>query len=510
MALPKEPRQKMINLMYLVLTALLALNVSAEILNAFKTVDNSLTSTNKTINASTGAIMKSLLAKTSEAETAEKAKIWYSKADQAQKLTTQMFSDIQVLKDRILKEADFDPARKGDSTFKQDNLDIATRIMVEQGEGKKLYQKLAEYRKNLLAIDPLIGKQLANDLQINLGMPAVQDKSNRTWEGAYFRMVPTVAAITILSKFQNDVKTSENKVVAFCHQQVGQVEVRFDQFAPIVGQSSNYLMPGQEIEITAGVGAFNSQAQPAISIGGSAAQVQGGVAKMKLAAGGIGNHSIPVRISYIDQDGQRKTIEESVEYTVGQANASIALDKMNVLYINVDNPLTIAASGGGDDKVQVSISGGGGSITKIGPGKYNARVTSVSDDCRITVSVDGKVAGASQFRVRTIPDPVATVGGLPSGDNVSAGAFKAQSGVAAWIKDFPFDLKYTVTSFTLTADTDDGDIVEAPCTGNTWSPSAQNVIKGLKAGRLVTIDNIRAVGQDGRSRKLPSLVYYIK
>src|SRR4030095_1491364 len=98
MALPKEPRQKMINLMYLVLTALLALNVSAEILNAFKTVDNSLTSTNKTMNASAGAIMKSVLAKTSEAETAEKAKIWYSKADQAQKLTTQMYNDIQVLK----------------------------------------------------------------------------------------------------------------------------------------------------------------------------------------------------------------------------------------------------------------------------------------------------------------------------------------------------------------------------------------------------------------------------
>jgi hypothetical protein len=124
--------------------------------------------------------------------------------------------------------------------------------------------------------------------------------------------------------------------------------------------------------------------------------------------------------------------------------------------------------------------------------------------------VDGKVAGVSQFRVRTIPDPVATVGGYASGDNVPAGAFKAQGGVGAYIKDFPFELKYSVTQFTLTADTDDGDIEEAACTGNTWSPKALSLIKGLKAGKLVTIDNIRAMGPDQRSRKLPSLVYYIK
>ena len=124
--------------------------------------------------------------------------------------------------------------------------------------------------------------------------------------------------------------------------------------------------------------------------------------------------------------------------------------------------------------------------------------------------VDGKVAGVSQFRVRTIPRPIAVVGGFESGANVPAGAFKAQGGVGAYIKDFPFELQYRVTSFTLTSDTDDGDIVEANCTGNTWSAQAQGILKGLKAGKLVTIDNIRAQGPDGRNRKLPSLVYYIK
>ena len=92
---------------------------------------------------------------------------------------------------------------------------------------------------------------------------------------------------------------------------------------------------------------------------------------------------------------------------------------------------------------------------------------------------------------------------------MTGGQFRAQSGVGAYIKDFPFELKYTVTSFTLTADDDDGDIVEAPCQGNLWSPAATG-FENLKAGRTVTIDNIRAVGPDGRNQKLPSLVYYIK
>jgi hypothetical protein len=114
------------------------------------------------------------------------------------------------------------------------------------------------------------------------------------------------------------------------------------------------------------------------------------------------------------------------------------------------------------------------------------------------------------FRVRTIPDPVATIGGYASGENVPAGAFKAQGGVGAYIKDFPFDLKYSVTGFSVAADTDDGDIAEATSSGNTWSSQARSIINRVHAGQTVTIDNIRAVGPDGRSRKLPSLVYYIK
>ncbi|RYZ24358.1 MAG: gliding motility protein GldM [Chitinophagaceae bacterium] len=513
MALPKEPRQKMINLMYLVLTALLALNVSAEILNAFKTVERSLSQTNRTLNESTNTIMGSFEDKLKESETAQKAAIWYPKAQQAVALSKGLFDYIDQAKAQILKNADFDPVRKkGDSTYKEDNQDVATHYMIEERKGQELYNKLQEYKRQMVALGagaPEIQAQIDGFLkQVNLEVPKTKAGA-KDWQTAYFHMVPTVAAITILSKFQNDIRTTENRTVALFHEQVGKVAVRYDKFAAIVGQNTNYVMPGQEVEISAGVGAFSSAAKPTITIAGQNAPLGAeGQAMLKVPGGGLGKHSVPVVISFMDQDGKMQTVNKTVEYTVGQANASIALDKMNVLYIGVDNPVTIAASGGGDDRIAASISNG--TITKTAAGKYTVRVNTQSDDTKITVSVDGKVAGVSSFRVRNIPDPIAQVGSYPSGENVNAGAFKAQAGVAAYIKDFPFDIKYQVTSFTLTADNAEGDIEEAPCTGNTWSPKAQSIIRGLSSGRTVTIDGIRAIGPDGRTRKLPSLVYYIK
>src|SRR5689334_9450585 len=155
MSLPREPRQKMINMMYLVLTALLALNVSAEILNAFKTVNNSLETTNTTVNASTTAVMKSLEDKMSDPTSADKARIWHPKAQQVIAYSKAVYDHIQSLKDEILRKAGGDPSNK-EKSFKEDNLDIATRMMVEKGEGKKLLDILTKYKADVLSVDTLI------------------------------------------------------------------------------------------------------------------------------------------------------------------------------------------------------------------------------------------------------------------------------------------------------------------------------------------------------------------
>ena len=316
MALPKEPRQKMINLMYLVLTALLALNVSSEILNAFKVVDKSLQNSSSNLSAANATIYQSLTDKLNDPKTAEKAKIWEPKAAQAKTLSDNLNAYIDGLKTELKKASDLTMV-DGKESFKEDNLDAATRLFDTQGKGKELEAKLAAYRKAMLDIDPEINTKFAKTLPIDVDPPVGQDGSKKDFTNAYFHMTPTVAGLTLLSKFQNNVKNAENQVVTFCHEQIGAVKVKFDKTGVLVGQNSNYLMPGQELEVTAGIGAYSSAAQPKISIGGAGAAVIDGKATYKITAGGAGKKSIPVTVTYLDQDGISQTKTENVEYTVG-------------------------------------------------------------------------------------------------------------------------------------------------------------------------------------------------
>jgi len=512
MSLPREPRQKMINMMYLVLTALLALNVSSEILNAFKTVNNSLEATNNVVNASTQEIMISLKAKMNEDGTRERAQIWYPHAEKAQQMSTDLYNYIQKFKDQILKEAGADYA-KGDSSYKDDNLDIATRIMVEHGGGKELYNRLDQYKREILAIDAKEGGQIAakfgNSLPISLAKPKTQNKGNKSWEDAYFRMVPTVAALTILSKFQNDVKTTENKVISFCHEKVGAVEVIQDAFAALALANTTNALPGQEIEITAGVGGFSKKISPKITIAGQTQTVgDDGAVHYKFKASNLGSNSIPVVIEYTDQNNKVQKITKTVEYVVGQSNAAVQLDKMNVLFIGVDNPITISGSGSAE-RLEVKINGGGGQLIGTGP-KRVARVTQETDDCIITVTTpDGKPTPV-RFRVRSIPDPTPMVGNSESGD-VQFNAFRVQPGVRAFVKNFFYETQFNVTSFRITGDGagfDEG-IDEANNTGAVWN-EAKRIINKCKPGSFIYIDNIYAMGPDGRRRKLTPLIYNLK
>jgi gliding motility-associated protein GldM len=319
-------------------------------------------------------------------------------------------------------------------------------------------------------------------------------------------MVPTVAALTILSKFQNDVKTSENKVVTFCHEQVGKVIVRFNTYEPIVGQNSKVLLAGQELEIKAGLAAFNSDQKPIITIGGAVVPLDDkGLAVWKQKVNTSGK--IQVNVKFRNQDGTEDTRPYEVEYTVGQSSAAVQLDNMNVLFIGVDNPVTISGSGSVDD-VKASISGGGGVLTGNGA-KRTVRVTQETDDCVIAVTTpDGKTTRVP-FRVRSIPDPSPMVGTYKSGD-IPASYFKSQAGVRALVENFYYKTQFNVTSFRITFDgAGFDDFVEKNNTGATWNECAQFVNR-CRAGSYVSIEDIRAVGPDGRTRKLSPLIFSLR
>jgi gliding motility-associated protein GldM len=500
MALPKEPRQKMINLMYLVLTALLALNVSSEILNAFKVVDKSLMTSNSNLTVASSNVYRSLEDMVADPKTKTKAEIWKPKADQVKELSAKLNDYIESLKTDLKKEAGLKLDKNGNESFKEDDLEAATRLFSSEGSGKKkgaeMLAKLKEYRTAMLAIDPSIAKKFESTFPVTIEETVKgQDGKMKKFEDAYFHMTPTVAALTLLSKFQNNVKNAENQVATYCAEQVGAVKVHFDQFQPIIGQSSTYVMPGQEVTITAGLGAYSKDVLPSISIGGSPAPLgPNGSAERKFSASGAGEQTVSVVVNYVDQDGNPKSDTRQIKYTVGQpSGAAVFLDKMNVFYIGVDNPITIGSSAGWD---KTSVSMTGGSIS--GSGDHRMVRVNTPGAASITVTADGK-SSTFNFRVLRIPDPVFKVGSLDGlKPNPSTVAFKNASLCFAALKDFLFDTRFSVVSADVMfyGGANFQNPVRAKMTGPSFS-SISNYISKCSPGSSVSFTNIVVSGPDG-------------
>jgi len=499
MALPAEPRQKMINLMYLVLTALLALNVSSEILNAFKVVDKSLMTSNDNLKTANKTLYESLEAKLKDPMTSEKAKPWNDNALKAQKYAKELNDFIEQLKVDLKKEAgehEVEIDGKKVMEFKEDDLEAATRLFGNEEGGKnkgpELEKKLKDFRKNMLAIDTGIAKEFAKTFPVDAEYKTIgQDGKEKEFTLAYFHMTPTVAALTLLSKFQNNIKNAENQVVTYCHNQVGAVKVVYDQFAALVGQSSNYLMPGEEMEINAGVGAYSKAAQPKISIGGASMPLaEDGRATSKFKVNGSGSKSVPVVVTYTKPDGTAETKTFDVKYTVGTpGGAAVQPDKMNVFYIGVDNPVTIGSPTGWD-KTTVSMTNG--TITGNGSAR-TVRVTTVGK-ATITVNADKKPT-SFEFRVKRIPDPIFKVGTgkvrMPSVE------FKSQSFCRAELENFDFDLRYNVVSATVYfSGAGFQNVATATLQGNNLAPLSSYMTRCIP-GSVITFDNVKVQGPDG-------------
>jgi gliding motility-associated protein GldM len=303
-------------------------------------------------------------------------------------------------------------------------------------------------------------------------------------------MTPTVAALTMLSKFQNNVKNAENQVVTFCHNKIGEVVVHMDQVGVLVGQNSNYLMPGQELIITAGVGAYSSAVKSNISINGSGINLVNGQGEYKTTVSGSGSHTVQISGSFTGEDGKAVPISKTIEYVVGvPGGAAVMLDKMNVFYIGVDNPVTIS-SGSGWDKTTVTPTG----CTITGSGSNRIVRVSAPGAASLSVSADGK-SSKFDFRIKRIPDPVFKVG--DGKIRMASIAFKGQDFCRAELEAFDFDTKYSVVSATVYfSGANFANLQTSAINSNSLAP-----IKALMArcgpGSVISFDNVKVTGPDG-------------
>jgi len=509
MALPKEPRQKMINLMYLVLTALLALNVSSEILNAFKTVNNSLNNANNIIENKNQGIFNTFQKMLEDPKTKDKAAIYKPEADKAKAISDEVYNYIDALKTELKQEAGLHKDENGEEKFAEENLEAATRLFDTKGKGPELLQKLTDFKAQILDVDTAAKAHFANSLPLDLSVPKSKSgNSDISWTTAYFHMTPTIAALTILSKFQNDVKNSEAQIVEYLFSKVGEVKVQYDQFAAIAETDKSYAMEGDEIHITAGVGAFSAAAKPNISINGSYQNLSSdGTVTYTTKASGVGDHNVPVNIEYTKPDGTKTTVQKVVKYTVGlPSGASIFLEKMNVAYIGVENPITVSGGSVGSEKVSVSFSAG--EVKNLGGGKYMILPTTTGINS-LVVDAGGKKF-SFPIRCKYLPNPVAVVN-EKQGGAISAAEFKSQGGLIAKLLESEFDARFQVIGYRLGAY---GGSISTPLdfqnSGPRWNGGAANLVERSSPGTKIYFDDIRVKGPDGRERQLPSIFFTLR
>jgi len=503
----------MINLMYLVLTALLALNVSSEILNAFKTVDRSLQTANGIIDSKDKDIMSSFKALSQKPETQEKALFWMAKAEAVLKESDALISEIELMKTELKKEAGLGKMGKSEAgvdLFKEDDLEAATRLFGKasdhgtgKGQGEVLKNKLQAFKDKLLS-DTTLGRELGNSLPIDLSLPKGSEKSE--WSDVYFHMTPTIAALTILSKFENDVKNSSAQAVEIFHKKVSQVELIYDKFQAIASQSSQYLMPGQELVITGGVGAFNSKSQPSVSVDGSNVPINAdGVGEYKTVVQSSGTFSKKVVISFKKPDGTMDKVEKEIKYTVGSpTGVTASAEKVSVLYLGLDNPVRLSGGTKGAEAISSYRSDNGEVVKADNSGLFTVK-PSTAGKATLSFVVDNKPATFT-FPVKRIPNPTPMVG-QSGGGSYGVNQFKANVGIRADMGDFVFEgVKFTVSSYTIVC-TGKGFESTGPkfavVNGAYFTPEVKSYIEMCRAGSSVLITDITVEGPDGR-RKLPA------
>lgn len=503
MALGREtPRQRIIGILYLVLLALLALNVPDSILDAFKNINNSLETSKSNVNTAVQQLFTAF-ENTKLKEEPARAKPIYDKAKKAQAIIGELDKYILSLKEELAKQGGGYDEEKGD-LVKRENEDISPNLMINEKKGTLLKDKINDTRAKLLALlTPQEQKMVSFSLEAKNPEKSVNGK--KSWEEINFGSgTPLTAAMTILTKIQTDAKNAESDVVKIILGKMDQAVVNLDKFAAVAVAPTSYLVQGQPYKAEVFLTASDSKSEPAITVNGSALQIVDGKGVYSVPTNREGIFSWTGVIKVKQTDGSYKEYRTPQQtYQVARPSAVVSPDKMNVLYIGVNNPISVSAPGTPTDKVRVSMSGG--SISSAGGGKYNVRVSSPGT-ARIAVSAEvapGKTQtlSSTEFRVKRIPDPIAKFAGK-TGGSMATVALKAQNALFAKLDNFDFDATFKVTKFTMIIAKPRADAIVLSTSGGQLSSSMSSALKGIVPGTRVIFDNIVAVGPDGTSRQL--------
>ena len=533
-----SPRQKMINMMYLVLTALLALNVSKEIIKAFNLIENSLDNSTKNIVQKNSAVLSSLV-KTAVDNKAAAAAVSY--CNQVQGISKTLIIRLNGIKNELLlrsgdqkdpkmgrkQEPEAMLVKGGVAELAQgDNMELHAHYFMIDEDGKngvELQESINKTRLAMLAImkkasmDPILSASPETKKMLLDRMKAIEEKTSlyannslnssgteESWVSMYLEHSPLAGVFAMLSKVENDSRSMEAEVMQALAESVNAADYKFDKLIPVVSSATSAVLTNQTYEANILLAAYNSKAQMFVTVNGRPIEVVDGVGKYKVTSSSPGSQKYKVGIQVPKPNGGGSdNYETEAEYSVFAPQAAISADELNVLYVGLPNPISVSVGGVDPKNVTVLVVGGGVSLRAAKPGQFNALVpVRNGNDCLIKVTAklpDGRTVsmGDKKFKIRNVPRPVFKAGSVGFSGPISLSALKVQANAVAALDNFVYDgVKYDVLSYRFTCigrRTNGPKIMTA--NGASLTP-IQAYLKMLGPGDLIQFDQIKAIGPD--------------
>lgn len=506
-----SPRQRMINLMYIVLTAMLALNVSSDVLNGFTQVHQGIERSNRNMFARND-VQFDYLALLCQKNPA-KAATWFAKGENLHAKSSNLYQEIEAIKKSIAESADGKGADYN-NIENNDDLDAASVVLLNPTsmKGKKLRKQIEEYRAlvtSLIAdtlkrshVEQLLSTQVAN---------APGSVGPITWEQKMFENMPAVAAVTLLSKMQNDICAAESEALGSLITQVDIGDVRVNELNAYVIPRSNMVMRGGRYSANIVLAAIDTTQRPEIYVNGQRLSNPNGL--YEFTAGAVGSHEFSGYIQVAKPDGSLDRRPFKSSYTVIEPMATISPTMMNVLYAGIANPISISVPGVPMNAVSATMTNG--TLSRNGD-SWVAHSSKVGGTADITVSatIDGRqqVVGSMTFRVRKLPDPNPYLAIRDAAGNttqykgsprrISKGALMSVDGLNAAIDDDILNVNYTVVSFSTVFFDQMGNAIPELSAGSRFSERQKEQFKRLKPGKSFFISNVKAKGPDGITRDI--------
>lgn len=506
-----SPRQRMINLMYIVLTAMLALNVSSDVLNGFSQVQSSLHRTNDNLTTK-NKIQFDYLARLNEKNPA-KAGPWYAKGNELHERTGRLYSLIEDVKKEIAVKADGKNADYTNLT-NLDDLDAASAVLLDptSKKGGKLREAIDEYRRYVVTLIPDSVKRSVVEEMLSTEVSNVPGTVGEVkWEEKLFDNMPAIAAVTMLTKMQNDISQAESEALSNLITNVDIGDVRVNELNAYVLPNSNMVMRGGKYSARIVLAAIDTTMRPEIFINGSKLANPDGL--YEFVAGQTGSHEYSGWLEVKKGDGTVERHDFKSQYNVIEPMATISPTMMNVLYAGIDNPISISVPGVPMTALSATMTNG--TLTRSGD-HWVARPTKVGENAQISVTatVDGRSqnVGSMTFRIRKLPDPTAYIALKDASGNpvsykgtpkrISKAALMAAEGLQASVDDGILDVAYTVVSFSTIFYDSMGNAIPEVSDGSRFSARQKEQFKRLKNGKSFFISNVRAKGPDGITRDI--------